>query len=244
MRDSRASQETRNKVESSNKDYAHQWLTAHVAVCHSLLSGLLQCLIFAVPYCNDTHKDQGSVTCQDKENMGDVNENEDEGGNEDDEGAQKDRIPPSPTYTDRYILLRAVAETQALLDMLCEVATDLTITPSTPSPRAATQTSAASASSLTETKKQPAASWNVIRSHASMQQAVMLRLNGMAGLGMGLGLGLLSATRPTRRSFVLPMGVNRESTASSGIPPGMVRPPYDTIYPRATAFSFTDNYLC
>ena len=221
--------ESRSKVESSNKDkdkdkdYAHQWLTAHVAVCHSLLSGLLHCLVLAAPYCTDKQKNYDSAKSMDRENIGneDENESQSDGDNEQDGGVSKDLSPSSHIYTDRYILLRAVAEIQALLDMLCEVATDLTVTTPTPSPRAATQTSAGS-STVTEIKKQPATTWNVIRSHASMHQAVMLRLNGMAGLGLGFGLGLLSATRPTRRSFVLPMSANRESTASSTPSYGMV----------------------
>ena len=230
MRDRSVSLESRTKVDSNNEDYAHQWSTAHVAVCHSLLSGLLQCLILAVPYCNDQHTNKGLADGNDKENCRNENENDDEdeegeGGKENDEGVTKDLPRTSPIYTDRYILLRAVAEIQALLDMLCEAATDLTVTPPTPSVRAI-QPSIASASASTDIKKQPVTTWNVIRSHASMQQAVILRLNGMAGLG----LGLLSATRPSRRSFVLPMDGNRGSTAATVSSPGMVSTAYANSY--------------
>lgn len=239
MRDTTASLESRSKVESNNESYAQQWLIAHVAVCHSLLSGLLQCLILAVPYCDDQVKCKGSVSGTDKENSRNENENDNEDdeskrevGKMDDEGVTKVSPPhiSDHVYTDRrYILLRAVAEIQALLDMLCEAATNLTVVTSQPTPSAVrtTKTSTASGSTSTETKKQPATTWNVIRSHASMQQAVILRLNGMAGLGLGLGLGLLSTTRASRRSLMVPMGASRgvSTAATASSSPGMVSKP-------------------
>jgi len=161
---------------AAGRDEARRWLWTHVALGHSLLSGVLDCLVLARNGFRTPPAAEEGGTAMLLEGLGDA----------------------VGSSGDAATLGRAVAQVQALLDMLVEAAAELSTAPAAPAaaprdPSTQTLPQGASSGGPGPAKKAPPAV-PAVKGHASMRAAVLQRLNGMAGVGQAA-----TASAPTRR---------------------------------------------